>query len=113
MTMMSIPRDTKVKMNKLNTKTGEVKGTVTTKINEAFSQGGGPNAFGAQNTMDCVKALLSCDGAFDIAIDYYLCMDMDGMGPLADSIGSAGGARPGSFYCGQKGEEVTITSKKC
>lgn len=111
MTMMSIPRDSKVKMNKLNSKTGEVTGTTTRKINEAFAQGGGPNAFGYQNTMDCVKDLISCDGAFNIPIDYYLCMDMDGMGPLADSIGGVPVVLDRDLSTvGEKGEEVLITS---
>lgn len=111
MTMMSIPRDSKVKMNKLDSKTGEVTGTTTRKINEAFAQGGGPNAFGYQNTMDCVKDLISCDGAFNIPIDYYLCMDMDGMGPLADSIGGVPVVLDRDLSTvGEKGEEVLITS---
>lgn len=111
MTMMSIPRDSKVKMNKLDPKTGEVKGTTVKKINESFAQGGGPNAFGYKNTVDCVKELISCDGAFDIPIDYYMCMDMDGMGPLADSIGGVPVVLDRDLSTiGKKGEEVTITS---
>lgn len=85
-TMLSIPRDTKADMNKLDETTGEVLRTVTNKINAAFALGGGPEHFGAKNSMDAVASLLSCDGIYEVPINYYVSIDMDGFGKMADAV---------------------------
>jgi len=91
-TLISIPRDTRAKVNKLNS-SGKVTSTVTTKINAAFSYGGGSSestsTFGnrSKNAIAAVEALLNDNGRFDVQIDYYLLLDMDAIAPCVDAIG--------------------------
>ena len=109
MTMLSIPRDTRTTVNKLDTKTGEVTSTVTNRINAAYAFGGGPKKFGAQNAMAAVEAFISCDGKFDIPVDYFLSIDMDGMPKLAEIVGGVEVTLDRDLSgIGKKGEKVTI-----
>lgn len=112
MSMLSIPRDTRTEMNKLDYETGEVTERTTNKINAAYAFGGGPNYFGAENAMDCIEDFISCDGRYDVPINYYVSIDMDGLPLLADAVGGVDVVLdrdlPG---IGSEGETVTITSE--
>lgn len=111
MTMMSIPRDSYVPMNKLDYKTGAVKTRVTDKIAHAYAFGGGPKHFGEKNATDCVKELLSCNGKLNIEIDYYASIDMDGIPKLVDAVGGVSVVLDRSISgLGSKGQTITITS---
>lgn len=111
MTMMSIPRDTYVPMNKLDYKTGAVKSRTKNKINAAYAFGGGPQHFGEKNAVDCVKEFLSCNGKLDIAVDYYASIDMDGIPKLVDAVGGVQVVLDRTIdELGKKGETITINS---
>lgn len=110
--MISMPRDAYVEVDKLDAKTGEVISTGKNKINSAYAFGGGPNHFGAQNAVNCMKKVLSCNGKFDIDIDYYASIDMDGLPKLADALDGVEVVLEQNLdHIGKKGETVTITSK--
>ncbi len=110
-TMMSIPRDTRVNMNKLDYTTGEVKSRTINKINAAYAFGGGPKRFGDKNAVDCVKEFLSFDGKLDINIDYYASIDLDGMPKLIDAVGGVEVILDRDISeLGKKGDKITITS---
>jgi LCP family protein required for cell wall assembly len=110
-TMMSIPRDTRVNMNKLDYETGEVKTRTVNKINAAYAFGGGPKRFGDKNAVDCVKEFLSCEGKLEINIDYYASIDLDGMPKLIDAVGGVEVVLDRDISeLGKKGDKVTITS---
>ena len=112
MTMMSIPRDTRVNMNKLDYDTGEVKTRTVNKINAAYAFGGGPKRYGDKNAVDCVKEFLSCDGKLDINIDYYASIDMDGMPQLIDAVGGVDVVLDRDIKeLGKEGDTITITSE--
>lgn len=109
MNMISIPRDSRVEMNKLDYNTGEVVSRTTNKINAAYAFGGGPERYGAKNAMDCVKEFLSCEGMFDIDIDYYASIDMDGLPKLAKSLGGVEVVLDRDLAgVGKEGQTVTI-----
>lgn len=111
MTMMSIPRDTYVSMNKLDYETGAIKSRTNNKINAAYAFGGGPKHFGEQNAVDCVKEFLSCDGRLNIDIDYYASIDMDGIPKLVDAVGGVQVVLDRSIEeLGSKGQTITINS---
>lgn len=109
---VSIPRDTRVDMNKLDPATGEVVSKTTNKINAAYAFGGGPNHFGAQNAMDCTENFLSCNGKFNIPVDLYVSIDMDGIPKLVKTVGGVDVVLDRDLKgIGKKGEKVTITEK--
>lgn len=110
--MISVPRDTRTKVNKLDYDTGEVVDQTTNRINTAYTFGGGPDHYGAQNAMDCMEEFLSCDGKFDIPIDYYVSIDLDGLPKLAESLGGVEVVLDRTLSgIGKKGETVTINKK--
>ncbi len=111
MTMMSIPRDTYVSMNKLDYETGAIKSRTNDKINASYAFGGGPKHYGEKNAVDCVKEFLSCDGKLDIEIDYYASIDMDGIPKLVDAVGGVEVVLDRSIdELGSKGQTITIDS---
>lgn len=112
MRLLSMPRDLWVDVYEVNTATGEVTGTVKNRINTAYGKGGGPEKYGAENAMRTVENFLSMGGKFDIEIDYYISMDIDGLTQIADAIGGVDVVLDQSIpKVGNKGETVTITSK--
>ncbi len=112
MSMISIPRDTYTTVNKLDQSNGSIKTRVQDRINTAYSYGGGPNKYGADNAMDAIKELLSCGGQFNIPIDYYASVDMEGLPKLIDAVGGVDVVLDRTVEgVGKKGEAVTITSK--
>lgn len=109
---ISIPRDTRVEMNKLDYDTGEVTSRTTNRINAAYAFGGGPDHYGAQNAMDCTEEFLSCGGRFNIPIDLYISIDMDGIPKLVNTVGGVEVVLDRDLEgVGSKGETVTITEE--
>lgn len=94
-TLISIPRDTKTTVYKVNKNTGEITETVQWKINTAYSYGGGLEKYSFQNAMACVQLFLErdieltepLDFTLDIPIHHYASMDMDGIPHVAKSVG--------------------------
>lgn len=121
--LISIPRDTRTTVNKLNS-SGSVSSTVTTKINAAFSYGASSESTStfsnrAKNAMDAVETLLNHNGKFSISIDYYVIIDMDAIGPCVDAIGGVDVTleddimnlnAPG--YLGRKGQTIHLDGVK-
>lgn len=85
-TVLSVPRDTRAKVQRRND-AGKVLGTQYTKINSAFSYGGGPEAYGHENLLAALTALLFDKLDTDVALTYYASIDMDGICTLADAVG--------------------------
>lgn len=112
MNMLSIPRDLYVDVYKMDTKTGEITGTTKNRINTAYSKGGGPKKFGAENAMRTVENFMSMNGQFQIDIDYYVSLDIDALPKIADAIGGVEvELNRGVAGLGKTGQVVTITSK--
>ncbi len=90
-TCLSIPRDTLATFNKYNQQTLEVSGEITTKINNAFAQGGGPKKKSYQNARDAVERLLSftteSGEKVTIPIHFHIGVNMDGIQDVVDAIG--------------------------
>ncbi|HOV70047.1 MAG TPA: LCP family protein [Clostridia bacterium] len=78
--LISIPRDTKAIINKVNSK-GQITGERTDKINAAFGYGLGMDKYGCENTCAAVERLL------EVPVRKYVAIDMDGIAPLTDAIG--------------------------
>lgn len=83
---LTVPRDTHAYVYKVDD-TGGVIEEVYEKINHAYSYGGGPEAYSAENTMASVSRLLSCGGLLSVPIHYYVSIDLDGLAELADVFG--------------------------
>lgn len=123
-TMISVPRDSYCDfINVIDVDTGEVKSVTTNKINSAYTFGGGPNGFGAENTMDCLSQFFSCGGKLEVPIHYYASINIDGLPDLADDLGGVDVVLEQDMIdiynkdtgvttnYGHKGDTVTITSK--
>jgi len=110
--MLSFPRDLYVNVYKMDTKTGEVTGTTKNRINTAYSKGGGPKKFGAENAMLTVENLMSLDGQLDINIDYYVSLDIDALPKIASAIGPVDVELNANVSgLGKKGEVVSVDEK--
>ncbi|MFR7473821.1 MAG: LCP family protein [Christensenellales bacterium] len=84
--MIVCPRDSKALIRHIDTD-GNVYKEDYNKLNSSFPYGGGnqDRNKGAENVVYCVKRLLSCDGKYDIPLDKYGGINMDGVGPLNDA----------------------------
>ena|GEM_PF-638208 len=93
-TLISIPRDTKTTMYKVDAD-GNVTNTVQNKINASFSFGGREFQTRAANTMACVQMFLErrcelqnrLDFQLDIPVYLYAGIDMDGITQVASAVG--------------------------
>ena len=120
-TLLSIPRDTYTTMYKIDASTGSVKSTVHNRINAAYSFGGGPRYFGAENSMACVQMFLQRECELDTSLPFtlnipvylYASIDMEGIAPVASSVG---GIEVDLKYTipgvGKKGETVLLQGSK-
>lgn len=112
MHLTSVPRDMWVDVPREIDDAGNVIKSSSQRINTAYSYGGGPDKDGAKYAMKCMEDFLSMDGTFDIDIDYFVSIDMDGMYKLADDLGGVEVVMDRYVAgVGNKGETVTITSK--
>jgi anionic cell wall polymer biosynthesis LytR-Cps2A-Psr (LCP) family protein len=93
--LISLPRDTYTTVYNIDGKTGAVTKTRQNRINAAFAFGGGPKAFGYRNEMACVALFLQrkcklstpLDISLDIPVYLYAGIDIDGIAPVAESVG--------------------------
>ncbi len=85
-TFTSIPRDTRADVYHVGAD-GKITGTVTEKLNHAYSYGGGPTKYSAENAMRCTSEFLACGGLINVPIDYYISIDLDGLPKLAAEMG--------------------------
>ena len=94
-TLISIPRDTRTTVQKVNKNTGEITEVLEWKINTAYSYGGGIDYLSFSNAMACVQMFLErnieleepLDFKLDIPVFHYASMDMDGIPHVASSVG--------------------------
>lgn len=109
MHLTSVPRDMWVKVPKSMDENGNVLTSTEQRINTAYSFGGGPDKDGAKFAMKCMEDFLSLDGMFDVKIDYYVSIDIDGLYKLADDIGGVEVVMDRYVAgVGNKGDTVTI-----
>lgn len=79
---LTIPRDTHASVYHIN-ESGNIIEEVYEKLNHAYAYGLGPNKYSAENTMLCTANFLNMGGEFDVPIDYYVSIDLDGIAELA------------------------------
>lgn len=105
-TVITVPRDTRAKIQKRNSK-GKVVGERMDKINAAYAYGGGAKKYSHENALQAISNLLG------LKLSYYASIDMDSIGPLADSMGGVEltleDTVPG---VGKKGETVLLKGEK-
>ena len=115
-TLISIPRDTKTTMYKVDSK-GKVTDTIQNKINAAFSLGGEDFKVRAANTMSCVQMFLErrceleqpLDFQLDIPVYLYAGIDMDGITEVASAVGGVEVTLTETVpEVGDKGDTVTL-----
>ncbi|MHC9532236.1 LCP family glycopolymer transferase [Dellaglioa sp. L3N] len=98
-TLISIPRDTEVKIDGSNES--------ASKINSAYTYGGRDGSTSAVNT---VQNLL------DVPIDYYMVINMGGLKKIVDAVGGVDVKPLLSFNYGgthyKKGEKIHLTGKQ-
>lgn len=108
-TLTSIPRDTRTEVHKLD-ENGNIKDTVSEKINHAYAYGGGPTKFSAENEMVAVSDFLEVDQQLYVPIDYYISIDLEGVPSFASAVDGVEVTLdqrvPG---VGGKGETVTLS----
>ena len=106
-TLISIPRDMRALVTKIDPKTGGTLKEEYNKINTAFSLGGGADYCYA-NTMKCVSSLVNL-GAFHTNISYYAGLNIDGIPQIADAIGGVSLKLDADFPgIGSKGATVNL-----
>jgi polyisoprenyl-teichoic acid--peptidoglycan teichoic acid transferase len=94
-TLISIPRDTRTTVLKVDEDTGVVTETLDWKINTAYSYGGGAKKYSYPNAMVCVQMFLErnitldtpLDFSLDVPVYLYAGIDMDGIPHVASSVG--------------------------
>ena len=107
-TLISIPRDTRAEVTKLN-KEGKIVATESNRINTAFAYGFDLEKYSWLNSMYCIKNFLNCDELFDIDISYYAGIDIDGISEIADALGGVTVTLDMDFPgLGEQGEEITL-----
>lgn len=108
-TIMSIPRDSLAVIDRLDSK-GNVKGQRETKINAAFSNGGGRHKYSYMNAINAVNRLLGTD------VTYYAGIDMDGIVAITDAVGGVPLTLDADFssedYRMTKGKTMTLTGRQ-
>ena len=109
---LSIPRDTRTVVHKVDQKTGKVEEKeYMTKTNHAYILGGGndPNLYGPQNAMRATEDLIECDGQLSIPVQQYISIDLEHLSDLADAFGGVEVTLDQDVpYVGSEGETVTL-----
>jgi anionic cell wall polymer biosynthesis LytR-Cps2A-Psr (LCP) family protein len=93
--LISLPRDTYTTVYHIDQKTGGITKTRQNRINAAFAFGGGPKGYGYDNEMACVELFLQrkcklskpLGFSLDIPVYLYAGIDIDGIAPVAESVG--------------------------
>lgn len=108
-TLISIPRDSLAVIDRLDSK-GNVKSQTRTKINAAFSNGGGRHKYSYMNARNAVNRLLGTD------VQYYVGIDMDGIVAITDAVGGVPMTLDADFtsadYRMEKGKTMTLTGRQ-
>ncbi len=87
---LSIPRDTRTIVHKVDQKTGKVEEKENmTKLNHAYILGGGnnPDLYGPQNAMRATEDLIELNGQLSIPVQHYVSIDLEHLSDLADAFG--------------------------
>ena len=112
-TLISIHRDTRALVTKVDMETGRIINNEYNKINTAFAYGGGTSRYSYQNTVNCVEKLLNMNGQFDMSINYYVGLNIDGITHIADALGGVTLTLEDDFPgIGNKGNTVTLKGQK-
>ncbi len=120
-TLISLPRDLYTTMHDIDVDTGKVTKTKQNRVNAAFAFGGGPKHYGYDNSMSCVEMFFKreckletpLDFTLDIPVYLYAGIDIDGIAPVADSVGGIEvKLEYGIPGVGRKGETVLLKGKK-
>ena len=102
-TVLTVPRDTRARVRRLD-KQGNVKSTRWDKINAAYAYGGGKEKFSHENALHALSELLGLE------LSYYVSIDMDAIGPVADAVGGVPLVLDVSIDgVGEAGETVNLT----
>lgn len=110
--LTSIPRDTRTKVYSVNQNNGKIKSSGLDKINAAYSYGGGPDKYGAENAMRCIGEFLSVNGKYDVPVDYYISIDLQGIPKFASALGGIKVKLDVNFPgLGKKGETITLNEE--
>ncbi len=119
--LISFPRDMRTTLYKIDADTGKITKTLQDKITNAYSFGGGPKHYGADNSMAAVQMFLQrecklkdkLDFTLDIPVYFYASIDIDGIAPVAESVGGVEVTldynQPG---VGKKGDTVLLKGEK-
>ncbi|MEZ4358154.1 MAG: LCP family protein [Eubacteriales bacterium] len=106
-TLISIPRDTKANITKMN-QNGNITGSYVNKINAAFAGYSGKD-LAYLNTVQTVENFINCDEQFDIDLSLYAGVDIDGITDIADAVGGVQVNLDMSLSgIGKKGQTVTL-----
>jgi LCP family protein required for cell wall assembly len=120
-TLISLPRDLYTTMYEIDTGTGQITKTKQNRVNAAFAFGGGPRYYGYNNETACVEMFMQrecmletpLDFTLDIPVYLYAGIDIDGIAPVADSIGGIEVTLEYSIPdVGKKGETILLKGKK-
>ncbi len=84
-TVINVPRDTRARMQKLNS-AGKVVSRQYNKINAAFQFGGGPEKKGHENVIAALEDLLFDGLRSEVNMGFYCSIDMDGIARFADAV---------------------------
>lgn len=108
--MIVCPRDTKALVRHIDLE-GNVYKEDYNKLNSSFPFGGGnrDRNKGAENVVFNVKRVLSCDGKYDIPLEKYGGINMDGVTPLNNAVGGVTVTlKEAVTGVGEKGETVKL-----
>jgi anionic cell wall polymer biosynthesis LytR-Cps2A-Psr (LCP) family protein len=119
--LISLPRDMYTTVYDINEKTGAITKTRQNRVNAAFAFGGGPKGHGFDNEMACVQLFLQrkckletpLDFSLDIPVYFYAGIDIDGIAPVAESVGGVEVTLEYSIPdVGDKGETILLKGIK-
>lgn len=109
---LSIPRDTRTIVHKVDQKTGKVESKeYLTKINHAYILGGGNDTtkWGPQNAMRATEDLVEVEGQLSIPIQYYISIDLEHLADLAAALGGVEVTLDQDYPdIGSKGDTITL-----
>lgn len=109
---LSIPRDTRTIVHKVDQKTGKVESKeYLTKLNHAYILGGGNDTskWGPQNAMRATEDLVEIDGQLSIPIQYYISIDLEHLADLAAALGGVEVTLDQNYPdIGSKGDTITL-----
>ena len=100
-TVITIPRDIMVEIGVYSV-SGEYVGVKSQQLCLAYAYGDGKHT-SCKNTVDAIQRIL-----FGIPVQSYISLDMDGIGPINDSVGGVTVVSPETIAGFSKGQQVTL-----